>query len=80
MTSTLDATTKASKGITPVSMSRYDADFQGFSDDLGASFKRYGLSFDYNEYGASSTVLILFFIIIVGSIFMLTRKREEAAQ
>ena len=40
----------------------------------------YGLSFDYNEYGASSTVLILFFIIIVGSIFMLTRKREEAAQ
>ena len=40
----------------------------------------YGLSFDYNEYGASSTVLILFFAIIVGSIFVLTRKREEAAQ
>lgn len=40
----------------------------------------YGLSFDYNEYGASSTVLILFFIIIVGSIFVLTRKREEAAK
>lgn len=40
----------------------------------------YGLSFDYNEYGASSTVLILFFVIIVGSIFVLTRKREEAAR
>lgn len=36
----------------------------------------YGLSFDYNEYGASSTVLILFFVIIVASIFLLTRKRE----
>ena len=40
----------------------------------------YGLSFDYNEYGASSTVLILFFFIIVGSIFVLTRKREEATK
>lgn len=40
----------------------------------------YGLSFDYNKYGLSSTVLILFFIIIVASIFMLTRKREEAAK
>lgn len=40
----------------------------------------YGLSFDYNEYGASSTVLILFFIIIVVSIFLLTRKREESAR
>nr|NLI48823.1 sugar ABC transporter permease [Propionibacterium sp.] len=40
----------------------------------------YGLSFDYNEYGTSSTVLILFFVIIVGSIFVLTRKREEAAR
>ena len=34
----------ATRGITPVSMSRYDADFQGFSDDLGASFKRYGFA------------------------------------
>ncbi len=40
----------------------------------------YGLSFDYNEYGASSTVLILFFIIIVVSMFLLTRKREESAR
>ena len=44
MTSTLDAPTIASKGIQPVSMSRYDADFQGFSDDLGASFTRYGFA------------------------------------
>ncbi len=40
----------------------------------------YGLSFDYNEYGLSSTVLVLFFVIIVVSMFLLTRKREEAAQ
>ena len=39
----------------------------------------YGLSFDYNEYALSSTVLVLFFAIIVSSIFLLTRKREEAA-
>ena len=30
--------------IIPVSMTRYDADFQGFSDDLGASFARYGFA------------------------------------
>lgn len=40
----------------------------------------YGLSFDYNEYAASSTVLVLFFAIIVVSIFLLTRKREEAGR
>lgn len=34
----------------------------------------YGLSFDYNEYGRSSTVLILFFLIILGSIWALTRR------
>ena len=34
----------AASGITPVSMSRYDADFQGFSDALGASFARYGFA------------------------------------
>ena len=48
MTSTLtpDAAPSpaAAGGIKPVSMSRYDADFQGFSDDLGASFKRYGFA------------------------------------
>lgn len=44
MTVTLDAPTLEKKGIVPVSMSRYDADFQGFSDELGASFKRYGFA------------------------------------
>lgn len=44
MTATPDAPTIVSKGIQPVSMSRYDADFQGFSDDLGASFTRYGFA------------------------------------
>ena len=47
MTATLDAvstSTQTPKGIVPVSMSRFDADFQGFSDDLGASFQRYGFA------------------------------------
>jgi len=47
VTATLDALSADSqtpKGIVPVSMSRYDADFQGFSDDLGASFQRYGFA------------------------------------
>ena len=39
-----DAASTASGGIAPVSMARYDADFQGFSDDLGASFARYGFA------------------------------------
>jgi ABC-type sugar transport system permease subunit len=38
----------------------------------------YGLSFDYNEYGISSTVLIIFFLIIIGSMWALTAKRKEA--
>jgi multiple sugar transport system permease protein len=38
----------------------------------------YGLSFDYNEYGVSSTVLILFFLIIIGSMWALTARRKEA--
>lgn len=44
MSSTLTAPPPVTGGITPVSMSRYDADFQGFSDDLGASFARYGFA------------------------------------
>ncbi|MBL6276146.1 sugar ABC transporter permease [Micromonospora fiedleri] len=41
----------------------------------------YGLSFDYNEYGLSSTVLILFFLIIIGVMWALTaRKKKEAAR
>jgi multiple sugar transport system permease protein len=38
----------------------------------------YGLSFDYNEYGIASAVLILFFLIIVGSMWVLTRRSKEA--
>jgi len=38
----------------------------------------YGLSFDYNEYGVSSTVLIIFFLIIIGSMWALTSRRKEA--
>ncbi|MGN6611435.1 MAG: carbohydrate ABC transporter permease [Angustibacter sp.] len=37
----------------------------------------YGLSFDYNEYGIASAVLILFFLIIVGSMWVLTARRKE---
>ncbi|MGC5031030.1 carbohydrate ABC transporter permease [Micromonospora sp. DT229] len=41
----------------------------------------YGLSFDYNEYGLSSTVLILFFLIIIGVMWVLTsRKKKEAGR
>ncbi|HEX5596578.1 MAG TPA: sugar ABC transporter permease [Micromonosporaceae bacterium] len=37
----------------------------------------YGLSFDYNKYGISSTVLIIFFLIIIGSMWILTSRRKE---
>jgi multiple sugar transport system permease protein len=37
----------------------------------------YGLSFDYNEYGESSTVLIIFFLIIVGSMWLLTSRKKD---
>jgi multiple sugar transport system permease protein len=37
----------------------------------------YGLSFDYNEYGISSTVLIIFFLIIVGSMWVLTSRKKD---
>ncbi len=40
----------------------------------------YGLSFDYNEYAKSSTVLILFFLIILGAIWALTARNKKAAQ
>jgi multiple sugar transport system permease protein len=39
----------------------------------------YGLSFDYNEYGLSSTVLIIFFLIIIGSMWALTSRRKDVA-
>ena len=40
----------------------------------------YGLSFDYNEYGVSSTVLIIFFLIIVASMWALTARRRKVAR
>jgi multiple sugar transport system permease protein len=39
----------------------------------------YGLSFDYNEYGLSSAVLIIFFLIIVGSMWALTSRRKDVS-
>jgi len=38
----------------------------------------YGLSFDYNEYAKSSTVLILFFALILVALMLLTAKRKES--
>jgi len=42
--SSTETQTIAPRAITPVSMTRYDADFQGFSDALGASFARFGFA------------------------------------
>ena len=38
----------------------------------------YGLSFDYNKYGESSTVLILFFLMIIGCIWLLTARKKRS--
>jgi multiple sugar transport system permease protein len=38
----------------------------------------YGLSFDYNKYGLSSTVLIIFFMLIIGCIWLLTARRKKS--
>ncbi|MEN8584884.1 sugar ABC transporter permease [Burkholderia sp. RS01] len=40
----------------------------------------YGLSFDYNQYGLSSAVLILFFMIIVGSMWLLTMRKKAVSK
>ncbi|MEE6258851.1 carbohydrate ABC transporter permease [Plantactinospora sonchi] len=40
----------------------------------------YGLSFDYNEYGISSTVLIIFFLIIIGSMWLLTSRNKKKGE
>jgi isopenicillin N synthase-like dioxygenase len=56
VTSTLTAPTAAAEGIAPVSMSRYDKDFQGFSDDLGASFTRYGFAV-VSDHGLDEAVI-----------------------
>ena len=37
----------------------------------------YGLSFDYNEYGVASTVLILFFALIIAAMLALTSRQKE---
>ncbi|SDT12380.1 carbohydrate ABC transporter permease [Microterricola viridarii] len=37
----------------------------------------YGLSFDYNKYGLSSTVLIIFFAMIIACIWILTASRKK---
>lgn len=39
----------------------------------------YGLSFDYNEYGLSSTVLIIFFLLIIGSMWALTSRKRRSS-
>ncbi|MGO4690864.1 carbohydrate ABC transporter permease [Glaciibacter sp. 2TAF33] len=36
----------------------------------------YGLSFDYNDYGIASTVLILFFLLIIGIMWLVTFRRK----
>jgi multiple sugar transport system permease protein len=38
----------------------------------------YGLSFDYNDYGVSSTVLIIFFLMIIGCIWLLTIRKKRS--
>jgi multiple sugar transport system permease protein len=37
----------------------------------------YGLSFDYNDYGVASAVLIIFFMLIIGIMWLITFKRKE---
>jgi isopenicillin N synthase-like dioxygenase len=56
VSSTLTPSAPAAQGIKPVSMSRYEADFQGFSDELGASFKRYGFAV-VSDHGLDEAVI-----------------------
>jgi len=37
----------------------------------------FGLSFDYNDYGIASTVLILFFLLIIAIMWIVTYRRKE---
>ncbi|WP_224763634.1 MULTISPECIES: sugar ABC transporter permease [unclassified Salinibacterium] len=39
----------------------------------------YGLSFDYQKYGESSAVLIVFFMMIIGCIWILTIRKKKSA-
>jgi multiple sugar transport system permease protein len=52
----------------------------GSSNDVETlNIYAYGLSFDYNEYGVASAVLILFFLMILGTIWVAQmRKRTDA--
>ncbi|KGJ80387.1 ABC transporter permease [Cryobacterium roopkundense] len=36
----------------------------------------YGLSFDYNDYGIASTVLVLFFLLIIAIMWLVTYRRK----
>ena len=40
----------------------------------------YGLSFDYNQYGLSSAVLILFFMIIIITMWLLTMRKKAVSK
>ena len=40
----------------------------------------YGLSFDYNRYGEASTVLILFFLMIIGVVWILAIRRKRSVK
>jgi multiple sugar transport system permease protein len=37
----------------------------------------YGLSFDYNDYGVASAVLIIFFLLIIAIMWLITLRRKE---
>ncbi|MGN6087663.1 MAG: carbohydrate ABC transporter permease [Actinomycetes bacterium] len=39
----------------------------------------YGLSFDYNEYGIASAVLILFFLLIIACMWLVTARARKAS-
>ncbi|TQL47248.1 carbohydrate ABC transporter membrane protein 1 (CUT1 family) [Homoserinimonas aerilata] len=39
----------------------------------------YGLSFDYNDYGVASAVLIIFFLLIIAIMWAITFRRKEKA-
>lgn len=47
-----------------------------FHDAETLNIYAYGLSFDYNEYGLASAVLIIFFLIILGVIWVLQMQRK----
>ena len=50
-----------------------------FNDVETLNVYAYGLSFDYNEYGIASAVLILFFLMILGVIWILQMQRKATS-